>query len=131
MSDFTLHISKHGSLGGMLGDCFELIAHAAAGQVPAGLDEYAEDVERWRQGTREECVRAAADAAEIMAYNCIQLCAHGKASEEVLGNEWCAGRKFFEYMAGVEDHKARIYDDFDARKLACEVELGILDEMGE
>ena len=73
-------------------------------------------------------LRAAEDACEQVAYQAINLCACARALEALNGQ--LTGADFHRYMAELDRTRGELYDRYDARRLACAVELGLIEEGG-
>lgn len=109
---------------GVLGDCFEIIMRAVDGQTIDSIDEDG-NIASWKDGTREERLKDAEYAFNMVAHHALQLCASGKAVENVIGSDYITGERFQDYM----EHHTHLYNDlegrYEARKIACEEELGL------
>ena len=116
------------SFAGMLGDAYELLMHAAYGLVPDSYDDNG-DPETWREAGEGEAMHVAEEAFNQVAHQAIRLCACGRALDAVHGQLTSE-----QFRRDMDEHmrvEQELYDGFDARRLACAVELGLMEEDGD
>ena len=113
----------------MLGDCFEIVMRTVAGQHIAGLDEDGNAV--WGEGTEEECLSDAEYAINKVSWHAMELVAHGRAVEDIIGADYISGDRFQDYMVKFDNYREKFVGDWEAVKTATEFDLGLDTEREE
>ncbi len=84
-------------------DMRDIVRHALDGEVWVGDDEDGQPV--WEHAEHDECVDAAMDAVDELAYQLIELSDSGRAMERMMGAR--GPIDFGEYMRALEEEKRR------------------------
>ena len=111
------------SVFGMLGDCFEIVMRSVTGQHITEIDE--EGNAHWGEGTQEECLKDAEYAMNKVSWHLVELLAHSRATEDVIGADYFNGERFMDYMGRFENYRADFVGQWDAAKTTTEYELGL------